>query len=44
MTIKGLLKAMVPMVLGVIAAGYLLKLGHDNDIPFLKDAHSGFDS
>ncbi len=43
MKLTSILKAMVPMVLGVIVAGFVLKWGHENDIPLIKDAAAGFD-
>lgn len=39
-------KYLVPILLaalGVITAGIAMKFGHENDVPVLKDAASGFD-
>lgn len=39
-------KYLMPVLLtavGVIAAGFMVKWGYDNDIPILKDAAGGFD-
>ena len=41
-SLAGLLKNSVPVVLGVIAAGYLMYLGRT--LPVIGDARKGFDA
>jgi len=44
MSLKNVLMGAAIAALGVAIAGYAMKWGHENDVPFLKDAHDGFDS
>ena len=44
MKIGTILKASVGVIVGVIAAGLVMKWAREADIPLIKDAVDGFDS
>ena len=44
MKLKDMVWGAVIAAAGVIVAGYVLYWGQKNDVPFIKDAHGGFDS